>query len=101
MISKSYTQFFEVLDPSVHNITLTQCNIMPSRCNIMSIRCNIMTKYSRCRCNNIVTDGMPYVHYLSSSNSPVNVRIGNHICKGRELILSVTWPAKINYLSTN
>ena len=40
---------------SVHNITLTQCNIMPSRCNIV-------TKYSSCRCNNFVTDGVPYDH---------------------------------------
>ena len=31
-----------------------------------------------------------HAHYLSSSNSPVNFRIGNHICKGRGLILLVT-----------
>ena len=34
------------------------------------------------------------LHYLSSSNSTVNVRIGNHICKGRWLILLVTGPCK-------
>ena len=42
-----------------------------------------------------------HVHYLSSSNSPVNVRIGKHICKARGLILLVTRPVKINHLSTN
>ena len=41
------------------------------------------------------------VHYLSSSNSPVNVRIGKLICKGRGLILLVTGPTVINYLSAN
>ena len=41
------------------------------------------------------------VHYLSSINSPVKVRIGNHTRKGRGLILLVTLPAKINHLSTN
>ena len=41
------------------------------------------------------------MHYLSSSNSPENVRIGNHIRKGRGLILLVTGPAKINHLSAN
>ena len=30
------------------------------------------------------------VHYLSRSNSPANIRIGKHICKGRELIHLVT-----------
>ena len=40
-----------------------------------------------------------HVHYLSSSNSPVNVRIGIHIRKGRGLILLVTRPAVINHLS--
>ena len=39
--------------------------------------------------------------YLSSSNSPVKVRIGKHICKGRGLILLVTGPARINHLSAN
>ena len=42
-----------------------------------------------------------HVYYLSSSNSPVNVRIGKHICKGRGLILLLTGPAKINHLSAN
>ena len=42
-----------------------------------------------------------HVHYLSSSNSPVNVRIGNYIRKGRGLILLVTGPVKKNYLSAN
>ena len=41
------------------------------------------------------------VHYLSSSISPVKGRIGNHIRKGRGLILLVTGPAIINHLSTN
>ena len=41
------------------------------------------------------------MHYLSSSNCPVNVRIGNYIRKGRGLILLVTGPVKINYLSAN
>ena len=41
------------------------------------------------------------MHYLSSSNSPVNVRIGKHIHKGRGLILLVTEPAEINHLSAN
>ena len=41
------------------------------------------------------------MYYLSSSNSPVKVRIGNHICKGRGLILLVTGPVKINHLSAN
>ena len=41
------------------------------------------------------------VHYLSSSNSPVNVRIRKHICKGRGLVLLVTWPVKINHLNVN
>ena len=38
------------------------------------------------------------VHYLSSSNSTVNIRIGNHIRNGRGLILLVTRPSKINHL---
>ena len=42
-----------------------------------------------------------HVHYLSSGNSPVNVRIGKHICKGRGLVLLVIGPAKINHLSAN
>ena len=41
------------------------------------------------------------VHYLSSSNSPVNIRIRNHICKGRGLILLMTGPAEINHFSAN
>ena len=41
------------------------------------------------------------MHYMTSSNSSVNVRIGNHICKGRVLILLMTRPARINYLSAN
>ena len=41
------------------------------------------------------------VQYLSSSNSPVNIRIGNHTHKGRGLILLVTKPVKINHLSAN
>ena len=41
------------------------------------------------------------MHYLSSSNSPLNFRIGKHIHKGRGLILLVMRPAKINYLSAN
>ena len=41
------------------------------------------------------------VHYLSSSNSPLNFRIEKHIRKGRRLILLVTGPAVINHLSTN
>ena len=41
------------------------------------------------------------VHYLSSGISPVNIRIGKHIRKGRELVLLVTGPAKINHLSAN
>ena len=41
------------------------------------------------------------MHYLSSSNAQVNIRIGNHIRKGRGLILLVTGPAKINHLSAN
>ena len=41
------------------------------------------------------------MHYLSSSNSPVNVRVGNHIRKGRGLILLVIGPAKFNHLSAN
>ena len=40
-------------------------------------------------------------HYLSSSNSPVNVRIGKHIRKGKGFILLVTGPAVINHLSAN
>ena len=40
-------------------------------------------------------------HYLSSSNSPVNIRIGKHIRKGRGFILLVTGPAVINHLSAN
>ena len=42
-----------------------------------------------------------YMHYLSSGNSPVNVRIGKHIRKGRGLVLLVVGPAKINHLSAN
>ena len=41
------------------------------------------------------------MHYLSSSNSPVNVRIRKHIRKDRGLILLVTRPAKINHMSAN
>ena len=41
------------------------------------------------------------MHYMTISNSPVNVGIGNHICKGRGLVLLVTWPAKINNLNAN
>ena len=37
-----------------------------------------------------------YVHYLSSGNSPVNVRIGKHICKGRGLVLLVSYRASEN-----
>ena len=42
-----------------------------------------------------------YMHYLSSGNSPVNVRIGKHIRKGRGLVLLVVGPVKINHLSAN
>ena len=41
------------------------------------------------------------MYYMTSSNSPVNVRIGSHICKGRGLILLVTRSAIINNLSAN
>ena len=41
------------------------------------------------------------VYNLSSSNSPVNVKIGNHTRKGGGLILLVTGSAKINNLSAN
>ena len=42
-----------------------------------------------------------HMHYLSSSNSPVNVKIGKRISKGRGLILLVTKPAKLNHLIAN
>ena len=42
-----------------------------------------------------------HMHYLSSSNSPVIVRIGKHTRKGRGLVLLVTGPAKINHLNAN
>ena len=42
-----------------------------------------------------------HMHYLSSSNSPVNVRIGKHIRKCRGLVLLVVGPVKINHLSAN
>ena len=42
-----------------------------------------------------------HVHYLSSGNSPVNVRIEKHICKGRGLVLLDIGPTKINHSSAN
>ena len=42
-----------------------------------------------------------HMHYLSSGNSPVNIRIGKHIRKGRGLVLLVVGPAKINHLRAN
>ena len=59
---------------------LTQAACIMNTLRVL-IACNVFTRVC-------------HVHYMSSSNSPVNVRIGNHICKGKGLILLVTGPAK-------
>ena len=66
-------------------------------CNSSSMHCEHVTSSDSSLCVTRVS----HMYYLSSSNSPVNVRIGKHTHKGRGLVLLVTGPAKINHLNAN
>ena len=70
---------------------------MCSSSNLSSMHCKYVTSSDSLLC--VHTSLLHVLFELCSSNS--QIKIGNHIRKGRGLILLVTRPAKINHLSTN
>ena len=95
------------------SITQLACSITPLACSSLLVVTGLLAcarALTRVACIAITLriliarymfTPVSHVHYLSSGNSPVNVRIGKHICKGRGLVLLVIVPAKFNHLSAN
>ena len=54
-------------------------SVQPSQYNITSIWCNVMTKYSSCRCNNFVTDGMPYIRDCTIQESSQQSEVSQYL----------------------